>query len=106
MCDMYVVTLGQLYELLEDHSRIAFDVVYSGRLIQRLLGDMNLKSWIGEHAVVEVLLVRCVRDWNSYIASLRIDPEGGLLYDNTGIHCFLFMRRKGALIRCSPQRTT
>eukprot|EP00972_Heterocapsa_arctica_P021693 3191297-Heterocapsa_arctica.AAC.1 len=64
-------------------------------MLEKLLKKLNIQDWIGKDAVIKVELVRTVRDWKSWLATLRVDPEGALLLDATAIHAFLFLRRKG-----------
>ena len=66
------------------------------RLLRATLAKLDIKDWVGEKAEVFVEVMRLVRDYGGWITQMRVQPQGGLLLDATGIHCFIFMRRKGA----------
>ncbi len=66
------------------------------RLLRATLAKLDIKDWVGEKAEVFVEVMRLVRDYGGWITQMRVQPQGGLLLDATGIHCFIFMRRKGS----------
>ena len=66
------------------------------RQVEQFLDRMDIQSWIGTDAEVKVNIVRQVRDWKKFFTRLGVDPSGGLREDATGIHMWLFFRRKGA----------
>jgi hypothetical protein len=49
-------------------------VAFSARSITRLLGKLNIKEWIGQNCIVDVELVRTVREWIASGRNLWITP--------------------------------
>ena len=73
--------------------------ICSARHIKDILRKLNINKWLGPNCVVDVHLVRTVRDWKTWLGGLKITPAGALLRDDTGVHTFLFMRRRGCSCR-------
>lgn len=88
----------QLFGLLAQAMRTvdclsdADDIV---RTIRRLMEKLHIQHWVGADCEVHVEKLNDVRDWNAWFRLMGVDFEGGLLSDATGVHGFLFMRRKG-----------
>ena len=53
-----------------------------------------LREWFGQGTKVRAVHLTSVRNWKRYLESLRIKYEGGMRYDMTAVHCWMFMLRK------------
>ncbi|CAE7749170.1 unnamed protein product [Symbiodinium sp. CCMP2456] len=65
------------------------------RKLQQILQDLNIRTWVGQDAVISAEILNTVRDWKGWFAKLRVDLAGGLLDTSDGLHSFIFMRRRG-----------
>ena len=70
------------------------DVLDLVEKIESFLRRRALREWFGEDTKVDVVWLTSVRDWKRYFQALRIKFEGGMKYDVTAIHCWMFMFRK------------
>ena len=61
-----------------------------------MLRRLDIQQWVGPDAEVHVEIVRYVRQYKQWLEEAKVSPQGGLLLDSTGVHCFCFMRRKGS----------
>lgn len=64
-------------------------------VIKSLMEKLHIHQWLGADCEVRVERITDVRDWNGWFRHLGISLEGGLLSEATGIHAFIFLRRKG-----------
>lgn len=60
-----------------------------------VLSKVNLRQFLGNCTVVRATYVKVVRDWALWLSPLGLTFAGGLKNDDTAIHGFIFMRRKG-----------
>ena len=75
------------------------NVARTARFLRKTLTKLNIQEWVGEQAEIHVEVVRHVCAVVPWLEALKVTPHGGLLLDQTGVHCFVFMRRKGPHMR-------
>ena len=76
-------------------------VLFLARKVQEAFKRINLSEWIGADTRIRAEYVQEVRDWSSWLAGFNVKLMGGMRGDATGIHAWIFMRRKGA-VRSPP----
>jgi len=59
-----------------------------------LINKVNIASWVGRSTPITAEVVYDIRDWTAFFKEMGIRPEGGMLGESKGLHCFLFMRRR------------
>ena len=69
------------------------DIYAIAREIQAILMRPSLLPWF-HGAEVIVVVLEGVRRWDAWLARSGVHIEGGLQFDATGMHCWLFMLRK------------
>lgn len=58
---------------------------------------IHIKKWLGPDCSVVTEVVSDVRDWHDWLQPCMSRLSGGLRTGETGIHAFIFMRRKGRI---------
>ena len=61
------------------------------------MGKIGIRNWIGESCQVKVTYIDSITDWKGMLQQAPVTLSGGLKEDSSGLHCFMAMRRQGAV---------